>query len=81
MVCVYLCSNLEIAEQNRDKLTDEKTEPATRLTLITLRAKAIDEARNNKKVAALLIYARNISLKLGGTTGIKSERLLLLAGL
>ena len=24
LVCVYLCSNLEIAEQNRDKLTDEE---------------------------------------------------------
>lgn len=78
MVCVYLCSNLEIAEQNRDKLTDEKTEPVTRLTLIPSRAKAIHEARKKKKLQ-LFLFTPGTSLKLAGTTGIKLERQLLLS--
>ncbi len=79
LVCVYLCSNLEIAEQNRNKLSAERaSDPATRLTLITLRAKAIHEARRRKKLQ-LFLFTPGTSLKLGAATGIKSERLLLLA--
>jgi hypothetical protein len=79
LVCVYLCSNLEIAEQNRGKLTEEESsEPATRLTLIPQRASAIHEARRKKKLQ-LFLFTPGTSLKLGGATGIKSERRFLLA--
>ena len=79
IVCVYLCSNLEIAEQNRDKLNiGGESGPATRLTLITLHAKAIHEARRQKKFQ-LFLFTPGTSLKLGGSTGMKSERRLLLA--
>jgi hypothetical protein len=79
LVCVYLCSNLEIAEQNRDKLTDDDNpEPPTRLTLITLRAKDIQEKRRNKK-RQLFLFTPGTSLSLGAATGIKAERRLLLA--
>ncbi len=78
-VCVYLCSNLEIAEQNQDKLRGEKTrELPTRLTLIPLRAAAIHEARAKRK-PQLFVFTPGTSLHLGGATGIKSERRLLLA--
>lgn len=80
MVCVYLCSNLEIAEQNRDKLANETKEPATRLTLIPLRAKAVHEERKKNK-PQLFLFTPGTSLKLSGTTGIKSERQLLLSAL
>jgi len=79
LVCVYLCSNLEIAAQNRDKLSDEEDqEPPTRLTLITLRAKDIQEKRQSKR-RQLFLFTPGTSLKLGAATGIKAERRLLLA--
>ena len=81
LVCVYLCSNLEIAEQNRDKLSDDKAhEPPTRLTLITLRAKSIQTKRQGKKrERQLFLFTPGTSLNLGGATGIMAERRLLLA--
>jgi uncharacterized membrane protein YkvA (DUF1232 family) len=79
ITCVYLCSNLEIAEQNREKLTDtDSSNAATRLTLIAQRAKVI-QATRSKKQFQLFLFTPGTSLKLGGATGIKSERRLLLA--
>jgi hypothetical protein len=78
-VCVYLCSNLEIADQNQNKLNDaERSEPPTRLTLIPLRAAAIHRARARKQ-PQLFVFTPGTSLHLGGATGIKSERKMLLA--
>lgn len=78
-VCVYLCSNLEIAEQNRDKLTSEKSrEPPTRLTLIPLRAATIHQARV-KRTPQLFVFTPGTSLQLVGATGTMSERRMLLA--
>lgn len=78
-VCIYLCSNLEIAEQNRDKLTSEKSsEPPTRLTLIPLRAATIHQSRARGK-AQLFVFTPGTSLHLVGATGVKSERRMLLA--
>lgn len=78
-VCVYLCSNLEIAEQNQDKLRSEKSrEPPTRLTLIPLRAATIHQARA-KRTPQLFVFTPGTSLQLLGATGTKSERRMLLA--
>jgi len=86
-VCVYLCSNLEIAEQNRDKLQNKKQdalkkersrEPPARLTLIPLRAAEIHKARAKRK-AQLFVFTPGTSLHVVGATGIKSERRMLLA--
>jgi hypothetical protein len=96
-VCIYLCSNLEIADQNQDKLTGEDTsklgiaelnqgnfksektrKPPTRLTLIPHRAASIQKARKKKK-HQLFVFTPNTSLYLVATTGIKSERRMLLA--
>ena len=78
-VCVYLCSNLEIADQNRDKLSDERTnEPPTRLTLIPKRAVAIQAARKIGR-SQLFVFTPGTSLHLLGNTGMKEERRMLLA--
>jgi uncharacterized membrane protein YkvA (DUF1232 family) len=73
---VYLCSNLEIAAQNAEKLAPSDTQAKAlkdRLTLMTL-------GINQESHAALRIYSftPGTSLELGRSTGIKRERRLLL---
>ena len=78
-VCIYLCSNLEIADQNQDKLKRNKVrESATRLTLIPLRAAAIHATRAEGK-SQLFVFTPDTSLNVTGATGIKAERRMLLA--
>ena len=67
-VCIYLCSNLEIAAQNQDKLKGKKTkEPPTRLTLIPLRAAIIHQERK-KKHSQLFVFTPGTSLHLCNAT-------------
>ncbi|XZE17514.1 DEAD/DEAH box helicase family protein [Pirellulaceae bacterium SH449] len=73
---VYLCSNLEIAAQNAEKLAPSDSQARAlkdRLTLMTL-------GINKDSHAALRIYSftPGTSLELGRSTGIKRERRLLL---
>ncbi len=73
---VYLCSNLEIAAQNAEKLAPSDSQAKAlkdRLTLMTL-------GINQESHAALRIYSftPGTSLELGRSTGIKRERRLLL---
>jgi len=73
---VYLCSNLEIAAQNAEKLAPSDSQAKAlkdRLTLMTL-------GINKESHAALRIYSftPGTSLELGRSTGIKRERRLLL---
>jgi uncharacterized membrane protein YkvA (DUF1232 family) len=73
---VYLCSNLEIAAQNAEKLAPSDSQAKAlkdRLTLMTL-------GINQESQAALRIYSftPGTSLELGRSTGIKRERRLLL---
>ena len=73
---VYLCSNLEIAAQNSEKLAPSDSQAKAlkdRLTLMTL-------GINKESHAALRIYSftPGTSLELGRSTGIKRERRLLL---
>lgn len=73
---VYLCSNLEIAAQNAEKLTpqDSSAQPLKeRLTLMTLKIDSI--SRSKMKIYS---FTPGTSLKLGRSTGIMRERRLIL---
>jgi hypothetical protein len=75
---VYICSNNEIAEQNRDKLCDGRNSSIPgRLTLMALQSLDIDRRREagQKQVFA---FSPGTSLQLERGTGIMKERRLLL---
>jgi uncharacterized membrane protein YkvA (DUF1232 family) len=75
---VYVCSNAEIAEQNRAKLSPDSGRAAvTRLTLLATRSEEI-EAQRKKEGTQLFSFTPGTSLKIGGATGIGWERRLLL---
>ena len=64
--------------ESRQAHYEKNSEPPTRLTLITQRAKLSARQRRNKKLQ-LFLFTPGTSLKLGAATGIKAERRLLLA--
>jgi uncharacterized membrane protein YkvA (DUF1232 family) len=75
---VYVCSNSEIAEQNRQKLCPESDASAvTRLTLLATRSTEVQRARETGELQ-LFSFTPGTSFHVGGATGIKYERLLLL---
>ncbi len=74
---VYVCSNLEIADQNQTKLRpeDSKDAPVSRLTLLAMRSSEVVRARREDKTQ-LFCFTPGTSFSEG--TGIKIERRLLL---
>jgi hypothetical protein len=75
---VYICSNSEIADQNRDKLCDE-TDSAVpgRLSLLALQSKQIAQGRKNG-LLQVFAFTPGTSLQVERGTGIVRERRLLL---
>jgi hypothetical protein len=75
---VYVCSNSEIAEQNRDKLCpDTQSSAVTRLTLLATRSSEVQRQRD-KGDLQLFSFTPGTSFHVGGATGIDRERQLLL---
>ena len=75
---VYICSNSEIAEQNRAKLCpDSGRDAVTRLTLLATRSAGIRELRKRSQTQ-LFSFTPGTSLQVGGATGVEQERRLLL---
>lgn len=75
---VYICSNSEIADQNRGKLCSEKDGSVPgRLTLLALQSKQINEGRDKKQVQ-VFAFTPGTSLQIEHGTGIAQERRLLL---
>lgn len=75
---VYVCSNSEIAEQNRDKLCpDNQSSAVTRLTLLATRSSEVQRQRD-KGDLQLFSFTPGTSFHVGGATGIDRERQLLL---
>lgn len=75
---VYVCSNAEIAEQNRAKLCpDSGRDAVTRLTLLATRSAGIQEVKNRSETQ-LFSFTPGTSLQVGAATGIERERRLLL---
>jgi hypothetical protein len=76
---VYVCSNSEIAGQNRDKLCPEKgaAHSPGRLTLLSLQSSAVNRRREDGQVQ-IFSFTPNTSLQIGNATGVKQERRLLM---
>ena len=75
---VYICSNTEIADQNRAKLCDEKDcAMPGRLTLLSLQSLEIGRQRE-KGMLQVFAFTPGTSLQIEHGTGIAKERRLLL---
>lgn len=75
---VYVCSNSEIAEQNREKLCpDSGSAAVTRLTLLATRSAEVQRQREQGALQ-LFSFTPGTSFHVGGATGIERERQLLL---
>lgn len=75
---VYVCSNQEIAEQNREKLCpDSDSAAVTRLTLLATRSAEVQRERD-RAALQLFSFTPGTSFHVGGATGIERERRLLL---
>lgn len=75
---VYVCSNSEIAEQNRDKLAPgAKSAAVNRLPLLATESQKIDQARRDGELQ-VFSFTPGTSLDVRGATGIEGERQLLL---
>jgi hypothetical protein len=76
---VYVCSNSEIAEQNRDKLCPEKGAASSpgRLTLLSLQSSTVNRRREDGQVQ-IFSFTPNTSLQIGNASGVKQERRLLM---
>ena len=70
LTVIYLCSNVEIAEQNRRKLDPRSRRPIGRVTQLAL--------TQPDKTAPLLLYSFTPGTSLKGGTGLAWERRLLL---
>jgi hypothetical protein len=70
LTVVYLCSNAEIAEQNRTKLDPDSAAPVGRVTELAFKAKTPD--------ANLRLYSFTPGTSLKGGTGLEWERRLLM---
>jgi hypothetical protein len=79
LVVVYVCSNREIAEQNRPKLgaSDNEQVEVDRLTLLASRTRELRMARRAGAFRLLSITPRT-SLEIARNTGRTEERLLIL---
>ena len=75
---IYICSNSEIADQNRGKLCDEKDSAVPgRLTLLALQSQQIARRRENGRLQ-VFAFTPGTSLQVERGTGIARERRLLL---
>lgn len=76
---VYICSNSEIAQQNRDRLCPEKDSyPSTgRLTLLSLESAQIDGRRKQGSLQ-VFSFTPGTSLQIANSAGIERERRLLM---
>lgn len=75
---IYICSNSEIADQNRGKLCDEKDSAVPgRLTLLALQSQQIARHRENGRLQ-VFAFTPGTSLQVERGTGIARERRLLL---
>jgi hypothetical protein len=75
---VYICSNSEIADQNRGKLCDDKDSAVPgRLTLLSLQSQQINRRRENGQLQ-VFAFTPGTSLQVERGTGIARERRLLL---
>ena len=75
---VYICSNNEIADQNREKLSDAKENVVPgRLTLLALQSQQIILGRENGRLQ-VFAFTPGTSLQVERGTGIAKERRLLL---
>lgn len=75
---VYICSNTEIADQNREKLCDDKKSVVPgRLSLLALRSREIDLGWQNGELQ-VFAFTPGTSLQVEHGTGIARERRLLL---
>lgn len=75
---VYICSNNEIADQNRGKLCDDKESAVPgRLTLLALQSQQIGRRRDNGQLQ-VFAFTPGTSLQIEHGTGIVRERRLLL---
>jgi uncharacterized membrane protein YkvA (DUF1232 family) len=75
---VYICSNNEIADQNREKLSDVKDNVIPgRLTLLALQSQQIIRGRENGRLQ-VFAFTPGTSLQVERGTGIAKERRLLL---
>lgn len=75
---VYICSNSEIADQNRGKLCDEKDSAVPgRLTLLALQSQQIGQHRKDGQLQ-VFAFTPGTSLQVEHGTGIARERRLLL---
>lgn len=75
---VYICSNSEIADQNRAKLCDEKDSAVPgRLTLLALQSGEIAKHRDGGRLQ-VFAFTPGTSLQIENGTGVAKERRLLL---
>lgn len=74
---IYVCSNSEIADQNRSKLCDDKSQAPPRLTLLALQSQEIAKRRDGGKLQ-VFAFTPGTSLQVKNGTGIAEERRLLL---
>ena len=78
LTVIYICSNSEIADQNRSKLSDDaETEDPGRLTLLSLQSSRIRERRANRQLQ-VFAFTPGTSLQVEHGTGIAKERRLIL---
>jgi uncharacterized membrane protein YkvA (DUF1232 family) len=75
---VYICSNSEIADQNRGKLCDDKDSTAPgRLSLLSIQSQDILKRRENGQLQ-VFAFTPGTSLQVERGTGVAGERRLLL---
>jgi hypothetical protein len=75
---IYICSNSEIADQNRGKLCDDQDSAVPgRLTLLSLQSQQIVQRRENRQLQ-VFAFTPGTSLQIENGTGIAKERRLLL---
>lgn len=75
---VYLCSNAEIAQQNRRKLVDSGDITVGRVTELALRRATQANRRSNQSAVTLYAFTPGTSLSAGTGTGVERELLLFL---
>ncbi len=77
LTVVYICSNVEIVEQNKSKLVEPFEFSNERLTLLPIHSKEIERQRRRGKTL-LFSFTPGTSLSVGRGMGVRKERSLLL---
>ena len=78
LTVIYICSNSEIADQNRSKLSDEAdSKDRGRLSLLSLQSREIRRQRV-KRIPQVFAFTPGTSLQVEHGTGIAKERRLIL---